>query len=184
MTGLAIQVARWTPLVTCPMGTVSQCRPGQRSRQMLRETWPWRRDTPLTPADRRMAVTVMWNWPGRSGCVPSRKKVSRSIPISFHTGPATLSSCSIENASWPAGTGVWVVNTLWARTWCTASSSDRPCFRYSRRRSTIMNAACPSLACQTPGFDAHRAQHAHAADAEDPLLPEPHVRARRRRACS
>ena len=70
ITGLAIQVARWTPLVTWPIGTVSQCRPGQRSRQMLRDTWPWRRRTPLTPADSRIAVTVMWNWPGRSGCAP------------------------------------------------------------------------------------------------------------------
>ena len=59
MIGLAIQVARCTPLVTCPIGTASQGRPGQRSRQMLRETWPWRRDTPFTPAERRMAVTVM-----------------------------------------------------------------------------------------------------------------------------
>ena len=48
MIGLAIQVARCTPLVTWPIGTVSQGRPGQRSRQMLRDTWPCRRETPFT----------------------------------------------------------------------------------------------------------------------------------------
>ena len=116
----------------------------------------------------------MWNWPGSAGCAPRPKSVSRSTPISSQTGPVQASSCSAAKASWPAGTGVWVVKTLWARTSLHRLVVARcPGHVSSRTRSIIMNAAWPSLACQTDGIDAHGPEHPHAADAEDPLLPEP-----------
>ena len=92
--------------------------------------------------------------------------------VTSQTGPVHSSSNPTWKASCPAGTGVWVVNTLVARTWRSASANDAPPATNSRSRSTIMNAACPSLACQTAGRDAHGAEHPHAADAEDPLLPQ------------
>src|SRR5216117_4534578 len=53
-------------------------------------------------------------------------KASRPTPISCHTGPTHCSTCSIENVSCPAGTGVWVVNVLAARTLRTASAHGVP----------------------------------------------------------
>src|SRR5205814_6891571 len=78
-------------------------------------------------------------------------KASRPTPISCHTGPTLCSTCSIENVSCPAGTGVWVVNVLAARTLRTASANGVPRVTSSRTRSTSMNAACPSFACQAAG---------------------------------
>src|SRR5437762_741936 len=78
-------------------------------------------------------------------------KASRPTPISCHTGPTLCSTCSIENVSCPAGTGVWVVNVLAARTLPTASANGVPRVTSSRTRSTSMNAACPSFACQAAG---------------------------------
>src|SRR2546426_7504803 len=40
-------------------------------------------------------------------------------------GPMHCSTCSSENVSCPAGTGVWVVKTLVARTRRTASANER-----------------------------------------------------------
>src|SRR5216684_301458 len=76
---------------------------------------------------------------------------SRLTPISCHTGPTHCSTCSIEKVSCPAGTGVWVVKVLVARTLRTASANGVPRVTSSRTRSTSMNAACPSFACQAAG---------------------------------
>ena len=52
----------------------------------------------------------------------------------------------------PAGTGVWVVKTVPARTACSASGNDSPCDSVSSRiRSTPWKPACPSLAWKTSG---------------------------------
>ena len=69
----AIQVGRCTPLVTCPIGTASQGRSGQRLRQRLRETWPCGRETPLTRDASRTAHTVMWKFVASPGMAPSSK---------------------------------------------------------------------------------------------------------------
>src|SRR5881397_4082113 len=103
-------------------------------------------------------------------------KASRPTPISCHTGPTLCSTCSIENVSCPAGTGVWVVNVLAARTLRTASANGVPRVTNSRTRSTSMNAACPSFACQAAGSYPRVRKHSHAPDAQDPLLPQPQVR--------
>ena len=121
--------------------------------------------------DRRSCETD----PAGPGARPGRRACSRSTPISSQTGPVQASSWSAVKASCPAGTGVWVVKTLCARTCCTASSYDAPAATSSRTRSTSMNAACPSLACHTRGIDAHGPKHPYAADAEDPFLPQPQL---------
>src|SRR3989338_6580580 len=54
-------------------------------------------------------------------------------------------------ASWPAGTGVWVVKTVVDRTASSASWNDNPASRCSRSRSRVRKVACPSLACQMVG---------------------------------
>ena len=121
MIGLAIQVARCTPLVTWPIGTASHGRPGQSSRQMLRDTWPCRRDTPFTRGASRMRSTVMWNWSRQAGMRAEREE---RLAVDAHLLPdragARSTSCSTANASWPAGTGVCVVKTL-----CAAHLRDR-----------------------------------------------------------
>ena len=59
MIGFAIQVARWTPFVTAPIGTSSCDRPGHNGCQISRDTCPCRSDTPLTRLDVRIARTVI-----------------------------------------------------------------------------------------------------------------------------
>jgi hypothetical protein len=52
----------------------------------------------------------------------------------------------------PAGTGVCVVNTVPARTACSASGNDSPCDSMSSRmRSSPWKPAWPSLAWKTSG---------------------------------
>ena len=58
---------------------------------------------------------------------------------------------SRSNRSMPAGTGVWVVNTVPARQTSMASSKLRPRSAYSRIRSRPRNPACPSLVWNTSG---------------------------------
>ena len=76
----------------------------------------------------------------------------------------------------PAGTGVCVVNTVPARTACSASSKVSPSFSTSSRiRSTPRKPAWPSLVWNTSGAGAPvdgavGADRAHAADAEQQLL--------------
>src|SRR5204862_184968 len=60
-------------------------------------------------------------------------------------------ACAGEKVSCPAGTGVWVVNTLVARTRRPASANEAPLATSSRTRSTSIKAACPSFACHTAG---------------------------------
>jgi hypothetical protein len=76
----------------------------------------------------------------------------------------------------PAGTGVWVVKTVPARTASSASSKSSPSGpTSSRMRSRPRKPAWPSLVWNTSGRrDAEYAsQRAHAADAEQDLLAEP-----------
>ena len=125
MIGLAIQVARCTPLVTWPIGTASQGGPGQRSRQRLRRhlavrgaTRRSRRADEPHRADRHVELVR------QAGMRAEREERVAVDPHLLPDRPGARSRAAPrENASWPAGTGVWVVNTLWARTCRTASSN-------------------------------------------------------------
>ena len=101
---------------------------------------------------------------------PSARKFWRCCPISPHVPARCFSTRWNGNASWPAGTGVCVVNTVERRTSSSASSNDRPCSIISRMRCRATNAAWPSLRCHTVGAMPMRAQRAHAADAENDFL--------------
>ena len=171
--------------MTWPIGTVSHGRPGQRSRQRLRDTWPWRRETPFTRAESRMARDGHVELPGdrRDACRAGRA-ASRSIPISSQIGPAQASSCSTEKASCPAGTGVWVVKTLCARTWRTASSKGVPAasmlaqpLDHHERRVALVGVPHRRARCRGPAAPARRPRRGSTPAA-------PGGRGRRRRACS
>ncbi len=155
MIGFAIQVARWTPLVTWPIGTVSHGRARPEVAPEVRETCAVpRRDAVDPRAQSRIASTVMWNCPGRARVhAEADRAAPASMPISSQIGPVhSARAARPRRRRGPPGTGVWVVKTLWRahlarplpRTSCPAATS-------SRTRSTSMKAACPSLACQTPG---------------------------------
>ena len=87
----------------------------------------------------------------------------------------------------PAGTGVWVVNTVPARFRSSAVSKFIPWSMNSRIRSRPRKPAWPSLVWNTSGAGAPvmravRADGPYAADAEQHLLGEPVVACRRRTA--
>ena len=132
------QVGRWTPFVTCPIGTSAGSVPGHRSFHMSRATSPWRR---LTPFAARLARSASWlipnGSPSSSGRVrPRAISSAESAPRSRVTPASASSTCAGGYVSLPAGTGVWVVKIVRSRS--APGSSD-------------MNAACPSLRCTSPG---------------------------------
>jgi hypothetical protein len=109
--------------------------------------------TPFTRADepdgqRRSCGSGRDPGPGGSELA---KKSSRSRPLVPRPGRHRPRSGPAANMSCPAGTGVWVVKTLSARTRAMASSGSTPRRTCSATRSVSMNAAWPSLACQAPG---------------------------------
>ena len=175
MIGLAIQVARWTPLVTWPTGTASQGRPGQRSRQRLRDTCPWRRETPFTRADIRMAQTVMWNWPSIDGMLA---ELEERVPLDAHLLP-DRPGARLERFD-----GEGVVPRGHRRVGGEHAVGAHLAHRLVERRAGHHQLAQPLdhhergvalVGVPDGGIDAERAQHPHAADAEDPLLPHPEV---------
>ena len=78
-------------------------------------------------------------------------KRSRYSPRLPQAPAMWVSTSGKGNASWPAGTGVWVVNTVEARTWASAASKLAPCSMWSQIRCRATKAACPSFRCQTAG---------------------------------
>ena len=77
----------------------------------------------------------------------------------------------------PAGTGVWVVNTVPARTSWSASANVRPSAMYVAMRSSPRKPACPSFMWNTSGAGTpdelgERAHGPRAADAEQQLLQQ------------
>ncbi len=60
------------------------------------------------------------------GAHPNRRKSSRLICNNSQNGVKYFSIRWNGKASWPAGTGVWVVNTVEAFTTSTASSNGSP----------------------------------------------------------
>ncbi|MBK8004625.1 MAG: hypothetical protein IPK12_11995 [Gemmatimonadetes bacterium] len=121
--GPDIQVGRWTPLVTLPIGTSSVASCGHSGRQISRDTSPCLAATPFTRLESRMAVAVIWKVAcPSSGCDPIAPSCSGVMPISSWIDPAQASTWSSPKRSCPAGTGVWVVKMLRRRTSSTASA--------------------------------------------------------------
>ena len=144
----------WTPLVMWPIGTPSWPRPGHRHCHMLRETSPCSDETALARRETLSASTVMQKsslW--LSGSTrPRAIRKCRSMPIAFAQGPKCSSIRSAEKRSWPAGTGVCVVNTVRQATRRMASSTVVPSrSMLCRINSSTANALCPSFKCTTPG---------------------------------
>ena len=174
---LPIQVGMWTPFVTpmispgatpdhvasAGLGVELADRVGD-PRQPQREAGHVELAPVALDADPELEHGVSIGTPPVAG----RPSPSRS-------GPATCRTRSAANRSLPAGTGVWIVNTLSARTRSNASSSDDPGATYSLARSARRNAEWPSLRCQTDGVDPERPYRPDPADAEDELLVEPHL---------
>ena len=148
----ATQVFACTPLVTALIGRSSLGVPGQSAVNMPRVTSPCNWLTALTPAAVRIARAVMLNCgPMPLSWEPSARKRSRYSPRLPQAPAMCVSTSGNGNASWPAGTGVWVVNTVEARTCASAASKLAPCSMWSQMRCRATNAACPSFRCQTVG---------------------------------
>ena len=83
-----IQVPAWTPLVTCPIGTSCSSKPDHRPANICRDTWPWRRLTPLARWARRRPMMAMLNieW-SPSGSAPSWMIWSTPRPVSTPCSP-------------------------------------------------------------------------------------------------
>ena len=144
-----IQVGACTPLVTELIGTSSASKPGHSGWNISRLTRPC---SLLTPFARWASRSPMWAMLNTPGSVSAPSSSTRS------TGSADHSGCSKwwrtwprPNRSMPAGTGVWVVKTVPARTACSASSNVSPVLTSSRIRSTPRKPAWPSLVWNTSG---------------------------------
>ena len=89
--------------------------------------------------------------------IPNLKKSSREIPSFGQKLEKYLSINSIGNISFPAGTGVCVVNTVFAEHIDFATSNDT-CFSsiMSFITSNVKNAECPSFIWHTAGFNPKR----------------------------
>ena len=124
ITGLAIQVARWTPLVTWPIGTVSHgarpevatdvagtCRAAGKRRSRRQRAHGGHRH---------------WNcWAGRGARRAGRKHRDRCCPSPATTGPPRSRAARRERVV-PRRDGGMGVKTLCARTRWTASGSSGP----------------------------------------------------------
>ena len=173
--GGAIHVGRWTPFVTCVIGTSSTARPGQWCAHMARATSPWRRLTAFADREVRSARSVMPNgcgvWaPGahaRASAPPGPR------PSDARYGPSTLAMSAGAYASFPAATGVWVVNTTRARTSVERALERLATPERLARELERGEGGVTLVQVVERGPDAERGERAHAADAEERVLHEP-----------
>ena len=84
--------------------------------------------------------------------------------------PRCVSTSENGNASWPAGTGVCVVNTVVRLTSASAWSKFMPCSTWSQIRCSVDERRVALVEVPDGRLDAHRLQRAHAAQAEDDFL--------------
>ncbi len=151
----SIQVAAWTPLVTEVIGTSAASKPGQRPLNIERLTSPCRVETPLARWASRRPMAAMLNSfgsPPRQVSAPSASTCSTGTPGSAVSPPKCRATSSRSNRSMPAGTGVWVVKRVPARTDSSAAVKSSPASATSSRiRSTPRKPAWPSLVWKTSG---------------------------------
>ena len=97
----------------------------------------------------------------------------RSSPIAAASGRGSCATSSGSNASLPAGTGVWVVKTVEART--SSSASARSAWPSAMQRPQALERQERRVALvhvEDRRREADRGQRAHAADAQQDLLPD------------
>ncbi len=107
---------------------------------------------------------------------PSWRMRAASTPGSSAPGPKWRAMRSRSKRSMPAATGVWVVNTVPARTASSAASKPVPSSVSSRIRSRPRKPAWPSLVWNTSGEVAGEravARTARTSYPEEHLLQEP-----------
>ena len=151
-TAFPIQVGTWMPFVT------PRIRWGEMPCQVASAVSAWSWLTAFASWVRRSEKPVMSKIDASpSGPSPSSRTASTGTPpvagrpSPSRSGPAISRTRSAANRSLPAGTGVWIVKTLSARTRSQAASRSSPPATSSRARSASMNAEWPSFRCQTAG---------------------------------
>ncbi len=132
----ATHVGACTPFVTDVIGTSAVSKPGHIEPNMLRLTSPCSRLTPLARWPSRNPMCAMLNMPGSSSSAPRARIRSIETPGQALAPPKYARIRSSGNRSMPAGTGVWVVNTVPARTACSASSKPSAAVLPATGRST------------------------------------------------
>ena len=141
-------------------------RPGHSSLHIPRATSPCRR---LTPFEARLIRSADWVTPNGLRRVtrlvaPQRRQPRPESPELLGQAAATAASiCSAGYVSFPAGTGVCVVKTVWARARPSASASGPPILRACQLERGQGGMALVEM--QDAGLVAHRPQRANAADA-------------------
>ena len=135
-----------------PIGTSATVRSGHSSLNIFRLVAPCSADTPFDRAARRSPISAMLNvGSSRLVVAPEREQLSIVTPHSPANDVKYFSNRAPSNWSIPADTGVWVVNTLPARTASTATANGMPAATCSRMRSRPRNPAWPSLVWKTSG---------------------------------
>ena len=114
--------------------------------------------------------------PDAPGGGRARAPVPVSTPFLPRSGRCTAARCSGSNASWPAGTGVWVVKTVLQRTSATASFHAAPADDQLAHPLQHHEGGVPLVRVPDAGVDPDGTQHPHAGDAEQPFLPQAQVR--------
>ena len=110
-------------------------------------------------------------------CGPRRCRTSRARGTGRGTRracpssrPGAVSTRLNGNASWPAGTGVWVVKTVVRRTSASASSNDMPALDQFADPLQDDEGGVPFVQVPDRRLRRRAPQRADAADAEDDLL--------------
>ena len=178
----ATQVGAWTPLVTEVIGTSSGSKPGQSPANISRLTWPCSRETPLArwaepQAHHGHVEEVRARRRGRSPCRGCRTR-STSIRGSSASGPKWRATSSRSKRSMPAGTGVWVVKTVPARTASSAGVEVQPLVAefgdaFQAEEAGVALVGVEHLGGGVAGEPAVRADRAHSSYAEQHLLEQP-----------
>ena len=174
-----------TPLVIDPIGTSASSKAGHRPLNMPRLTSPCSTETPLARWASRKPITAMLKTDGSppsKSSVPSARIRSTGTPGVAPASPKYCSTSVRGNRSMPAGTGVCVVNTVDARPISSAvsmssrgpaSSTVSSRIRSMPEEAGVALVGVEHLGLRCAGDPRVLAQGAHAADAEQQLLPQP-----------
>ena len=148
-------------------------RSGQRPCHISRDTSPWSSETPFAYAAVRSANGVRPKPPSSGATLPSAANVSQSKPHRSTSAPTFLRTSSGSKTSFPAGTGVCVVNTVDARSRCTRRVAVDAVVGELAEPLELQERGMPFVHVEDRRLDPERAQRAHAADAEHELLVDP-----------
>ncbi len=178
----ATQVGACTPLVTEVIGTSSASNPGHSPANISRLTCAVQRGDAVgalgQPQPHHGHVEqVRLAAAGRSPC-RARGSGPTSTPGSSPSSPKWRATSSRSKRSMPAGTGVWVVKTVPARTASRAASKSEPVVgefadALQAEEAGVALVGVEDLGRGVAGDPAVGAHGAHAADAEQHLLEQP-----------